>query len=386
MKLPIAWLVRLGLAGSCLVVAGCGGSDVPDPDSDSHAAAEAAPKAGGPPANVALNSDEQPAAPAPEPAPAGGGGGPAEVTIAPKGAPAAPPAGGGSELAGSGEAPAGAPAAAAPADEPAAAKGGDSGSSTAEMLALANGPAAPTEPDKAPEGGDAAPPQNSGYPGAIGSSGAPGAPPGGSGGAMAGMSIDPRGMNPGGRMPGAPGGPGGRPGMPGGGMPGMPGMATGEGSGAPGMMFGGGPGGANANNAPADFSDPISGVQSFLAALRAKDPVKLAEATALRAPTEASAGNRKLFEGIVFQDLTEDSIAELAQKLEGYAVSGYNQQKSMARIGITLTKQSGTSVLRRTITMRKEKAGWKVVDIGGQGELDKPIIIPGFRGGRGRRR
>ena len=165
--------------------------------------------------------------------------------------------------------------------------------------------------------------------------------------------------------------------MPGGagGMPGMPGMAAGEG---PGLAGGAGSGfGGNNPNAPADFSNPIGGVNAFMTALRLKDPVRLAEATAQRAPTESATGNRTLFEAILNQDLATDSLEELARKLEGFRYSGHNQQKSSGKIGLTLTKQSGTSVLRRTITMRREKAGWKVVDIGGQGELDKPIFMPG---------
>ena len=154
MKLPLAWLVRLGLAGCCLILAGCGGGDVPDPDSDSHAAAESTPKALGPPANVAPDT---PAAPE-TPAPAQGGN--AEVAAAPKGDPAAPPTGGGSETAPAGDSGAAGAAtassdsgagASAPASDEGAAKSDGAPSSTSEMLAMANGPAAPTETEK-PDG------------------------------------------------------------------------------------------------------------------------------------------------------------------------------------------------------------------------------------------
>ena len=36
----IWWPARLGLLGLCLIWAGCGDSDIPDPESDSHAATE----------------------------------------------------------------------------------------------------------------------------------------------------------------------------------------------------------------------------------------------------------------------------------------------------------------------------------------------------------
>jgi hypothetical protein len=39
----------------------------------------------------------------------------------------------------------------------------------------------------------------------------------------------------------------------------------------------------------------------------------------------------------------------------------------------------------RTVMTRREKAGWKVVDVTGQREFEKPIIIRGLPG-RGRRR
>ena len=80
-------------------------------------------------------------------------------------------------------------------------------------------------------------------------------------------------------------------------------------------------------------------------------------------------------------------LDELAKKLAGFQLSGANVPKSSGSIGVTVTKAEGTSILRRTITMRHEKAGWKVLDIGGQAELEKPIIMPRMRGGvPGRRR
>ncbi len=42
------WLVRLGVSGALAIAAGCGSGDVPDPSSDSQAAADPAASGGGP--------------------------------------------------------------------------------------------------------------------------------------------------------------------------------------------------------------------------------------------------------------------------------------------------------------------------------------------------
>ena len=55
-----AWFGRLAMAGACLAGAGCGGGDVPDPDSDRRAFNESAP-----PPRRAAAAPEAPAAPEP---------------------------------------------------------------------------------------------------------------------------------------------------------------------------------------------------------------------------------------------------------------------------------------------------------------------------------
>jgi hypothetical protein len=135
----------------------------------------------------------------------------------------------------------------------------------------------------------------------------------------------------------------------------------------------GGMRGVGGDNAPPDFSSAVGGVRAFLAALRKKDAAALAEATALHAPTEASDRNRRIFEQISRQELDEEGLSQLAQKLDGFEVQGQNVPKSSNQIGVTLRKRgTGNSMLTRTIQVRKEKAGWKVLDIGGQSELDGP--------------
>jgi hypothetical protein len=149
--------------------------------------------------------------------------------------------------------------------------------------------------------------------------------------------------------------------MPGPGGAGMPAMP-----GAPGMA-GAGPGGGGGADEPADFRTQENAVKAFLNALKAKDPVRLREATALRAVRENEGkANEKLFASILEESMSEDEIDELAKKLEGYQIAGRNVAKSSGRLGIILQKSDkGGDILLRTITVRIEKDGWKVVDIGG---------------------
>jgi hypothetical protein len=316
-----SWLARLTMVGLCMAWIGCGGSDVPDPGADAQASNDAAPAA----------VDSAPAAPAAKDE--------AEV-VAKNDAPA--PA-----------ASADAPAPAAedkPAEEkPAAAVKGDS-SGTTELFNLANN--APPPPDVAAPADAAAPtPGGPGGPGGPRSMGGPGMmQPGMSPGQMAGGPPDPRTM--GGSVMRGPGG-----------MAGMPGMQPG-GRGGPGMGMSG------ADNAPADYTLPIGAVTAFLNAVKAKDKDRIAEATALRSTTEAhSDGMKKLFAKILDQSVSDDDVAEMAKQLEGYTIIGMNDALSSGRQGIILGKASRNTQIRRTITVRHEAKGWKVVDISGQSDV-----------------
>lgn len=130
--------------------------------------------------------------------------------------------------------------------------------------------------------------------------------------------------------------------------------------------------GAN-DNGPANFNFPDTATVAFLKAVQAKDRDKLAEATALRSPQEASSERmKKLFATIVDQSISDESMNELAKVLTGYTIIDYNAPKSTARYGMILAKPmpNGAGQYRRTITVRKEAKGWKVVDIGAQGEME----------------
>jgi hypothetical protein len=131
---------------------------------------------------------------------------------------------------------------------------------------------------------------------------------------------------------------------------------------------------ANGNRGPRKlYADPITAAAVFLAALEKKDLNRLAQATALRAATESK--NQELFYLILAQRLGRNDLNELAEQLSGYKLTG---TITVARntVRILVTKPAGNGVLRRTLTMREEKAGWKLLDISGEGELAKPIYVP----------
>ena len=154
----------------------------------------------------------------------------------------------------------------------------------------------------------------------------------------------------------------------------------------PGMVGGGGPtqgaagGGAfgatgagrdasgpNPNFGPADIHSPEGAVQSFLFALSIRDKDRLREATAVRSQTEASGEKTKeLFRKIVSREenISDAELDDIAKKLQGYVIAGENAVRSTGRLGIVILRPNfGGGYLTRTVTVRKEKKGWGVVDI-----------------------
>jgi hypothetical protein len=390
MKPWITWSARLGVAGVCLMVTGCGGGDVPDASSEGQVATHSAPAAGAAPAEApaAAQIDGEKVAQAGEPAKSEET--PAEAA-APGAAPSPAPAAPAAPAAGSDEE----TAAASPKPEE-----GKGNSNTAEMLAMATGPPAGASPDAAPSA-PSTPGAGNAAPAAPGSA-APGGPAQGGGGPGGGMAMrrpGMPGMNSGGMQPpGGPGGPGGSGAMPGmvGNRPGTggpPGMAGGGGPGGPGGPGQpGGPGGSGQDNAPADFHSPEGAVRAFLSALKAKDLDRLNEATALRAQQEAaSSKSQDLFKKIFELSLSDSELDQLADALKGYTISGENPPKSTGRVEVILRK-TGTAAnnnaggyFLRKVTVRHEKKGWGVLDIAGEMEFKPMNMIP-KRGAGGRRR
>jgi hypothetical protein len=142
--------------------------------------------------------------------------------------------------------------------------------------------------------------------------------------------------------------------------------------------------GRNGSAAPANFHYPATAVTAFLAALKAKDKDKLAQATAKRAATEAEEKHRKIFSEIIDGSISDDDLSEIAKAFEGFRVMTVLNAKSTGRIGVVVGKMTkGGGHLQRTIMARKEKEGWKIVDVE---DLYNFKAMPNFGTGRGRRR
>ena len=143
-------------------------------------------------------------------------------------------------------------------------------------------------------------------------------------------------------------------------------------------------GGANVDNGPADTHTPTGAVRAFLNALKARDRDKLNEATAMRSTREAvSEKNRDLFTKIVDLSISDAELDEIAKKLDGFQVAGENAVKSTGTQGVYIDKPSEDGgILRRTVTTRKEKKGWGVMDVTGPTEFKNPS---GYSKKKGRR-
>jgi hypothetical protein len=153
-------------------------------------------------------------------------------------------------------------------------------------------------------------------------------------------------------------------------------LGPGGGDGSLGSSGLGGPGGAGGASAlkPGDTNTPTGAVDAFLYALSHKDRDRLAEATALRATTVEEGGKYiELFSRIIDTSIADAELDDLASKLEGFRPSGENQVKSTGRQGITIRKtKDGGGWLQRTVTVRREKKGWGVLDISGPTEFNSP--------------
>ncbi len=312
MKRYIAWIAGLGLAGVCLGGLGCSGGDVPDPESDAQAAGDSAPE-GSPPA-PAPKADESVAAQ--EVAPTS----PSVETRTSTASPVEPPR---------------TAAESTPKADP------GSASATSEMLAIATAPPSGDSGSTPPPGAAAVPP-------------GPGAMP-----AMPAMPSGP---------PGTPANPGSPPGYQGPGA--NPNIGRAEGMPIPGAGGDGAPGGSGKR---ADFTNPLKAVTAFLDALRERDAELLADATAFRAVSESHVNNRKLFASILDHSISDDDFDDLIAKLDGYQISFLNTPHSSGRQGVVLEKTIDRHTYRRTIEVRREKAGWKVVDVGGERDLSASV-------------
>jgi hypothetical protein len=150
---------------------------------------------------------------------------------------------------------------------------------------------------------------------------------------------------------------------------------------APGMNTPLGP-----NDRP-NFMYPATGAMSFLNALKAKDPERLAQTIALHVDTNelSDAKHRKSMVAILNKSLPDNELNALAKSLEGFQVAGTNAPKDSGHLGVMIQKMQGKDLLRRTLMMRKEKGGWKVLDVGREYKIEG-YVMPRMGGMRGRRR
>ena len=360
MKSTGLWLRQLAVAGSCLVWAGCGGGGVPDPSSDPLAATEQTPRANSQP------SPPPEPEPTPEPTPA-----PVAVAVAPTPAPVSPTPPVEREREGpttatvNPESPATAPVVeespttVANASDPAPSAAAGDSSGTEEMLRM--GSAAGPAPAAAPAPGatsSATPP--GGMPGPAVSSApgeSPAAPSGdrsmrGSEAAALGPTAPPR--RSGDMMAAAPGG------TPGSGVAGEGAASSGSGFGSGGESAGGAE-----DLGPEAFRNAGTAVNAFLNAVKAKNKDRLSQATARRAATEAVEKHRKIFAAILEQSVSDEELDDMARALEGFKVMGILPAKSTGQQGVVISKMEGRDRLQRTVQVRREKEGWKVMDLGG---------------------
>ncbi|QDV38168.1 hypothetical protein [Tautonia plasticadhaerens] len=378
MRRTIATRGGLPAVALSVLMAGCGGGsgggdetpvvDMRDPSFSGPGGGAPAPAAA-PPAQAA----PVPGAPAGF-APAGPAGGMVAENAprggTPIGGPAAAVAGSGGPVAGGASAPV------APTPTGGGAAAGDLALN--EMLSAAN---AANDPGAARGQSDSsgAPSQGSGPPGRPGDPGSSGMMammagqggmmgPNSSGSAIPGMAP---GMAPG---PGRGGSEYGEYGMqgPSAGQagqfgPGGQGGFEGGFGGQPGML---GPGAGGAAE-PADFESPQGAVEAFLAAIEAKDIQRLQEATALRAPQQAeTAARRKAFQAIREMSLTPEEFDTIAENMDGFEIARMGRATEVGMLSFILQKEGEFgSTLLRTIDVRKERSGWKVLDVSGISEI-----------------
>jgi len=125
---------------------------------------------------------------------------------------------------------------------------------------------------------------------------------------------------------------------------------------------------AAGNNPPVDRNTPmgmvLGAVEDFLTALKNRDPAALADAVALRAPTEAKvASHVPLWKAVRENNLPEEQLDQLAAMFDGFTISSVTRGSTTGQLSVQLSKvDQNQDLLMRTVYLRHEKAGWKVLD------------------------
>lgn len=115
-----------------------------------------------------------------------------------------------------------------------------------------------------------------------------------------------------------------------------------------------------------DFSNPVKGAESFLAAAATGDIELIAQSVAIRSTQEAVPKHQTLFRSILERSTAPEEIAKISDVFKDMKVMGTNQVKSTAMLGVIVgrTEDNG-DMTTWTLEMRKEKAGWKLRDVNG---------------------
>ena len=127
------------------------------------------------------------------------------------------------------------------------------------------------------------------------------------------------------------------------------------------------------------YPSPKDATAAFLAAAKAKDPVRLREATAIHSvKEETTPKTRALFTAILAQKLSKEDLEDLASKLDGFKVAGTGTPIQTGQLYVHIEKPGpNDTILRRLIktqlekTGRPGKSGWKVSRISRQRTFDK---------------
>jgi hypothetical protein len=108
----------------------------------------------------------------------------------------------------------------------------------------------------------------------------------------------------------------------------------------------------------------MTAAEAFMKAAAAKDTKVLAEATALRAETEAKLlPTRQMLKSLREENASAEDLDALSRAFDGMQIVGEAPSKSSMTRVISLARQDDNMLIKRSLYVRKEKAGWKVVDI-----------------------
>ncbi len=159
----------------------------------------------------------------------------------------------------------------------------------------------------------------------------------------------------------------------GGGLAGGGGAEGGFGGREQGEGGGGQFGGGSQADEP-DYTDPAKATESFMDAVEKRDPDLLAEAVAKRARySEYTRRSRELLVSFLDGEPLEFQLEELANSIQDFEVLDGNyspKQRSLAFV--IIGKSTERDVTYRRLYLRKEKAGWKVLEVGRE-RVDKDV-------------